>query len=388
MRLAAAAALGCGLAVLAAAAPEREPAEKDRYWVYVGAYTGGASKGVTRFEFDADSGKLTNGTLVAELTNPTFLALRPDGLFLYAVNETADFGDKKTGAVTAFSIDPKTGALKRLNQQSSGGAGACHLVVDRKGQNVLVANYGGGSVAVLPIGDDGQLKEASAFVQHKGKGANPDRQEGPHAHSMNVDLNNRFAVAADLGLDKVLVYRFDPAKGTLTANDPPAFEAAPGAGPRHFAFHPDGKHAYVIDELDLTLTALGYDADKGVLKKIATYPTMPKDAKREGASTAEVQVHPSGKFVYGSNRGHNSIVAFAVDGETGELTNVGWQGEGIKKPRAFGIDPSGQWMLVANEDGDNIVVFRIDGKTGELKATGEKVETPKPVCVKFLAKGS
>jgi 6-phosphogluconolactonase len=287
--------------------------------------------------------------------------------------------------VSAFAIDPKTGNLTLLNQQTSGGAGPCHITVDKAGKNVLIANYGGGSAEVLPINDKGGLDKPSCFVQHKGKGSNPSRQEGPHAHSVNLDAANHFAVVADLGLDKLLVYRFDPKTGTITPNDPPAYETEPGAGPRHFTFHPDGKHAYVINELACTVTALDYDAEKGAFKKVQTISTLPKGTKKEDSySTAEVQVHPSGKFLYGSNRGHNTIAAFAIDPKTGELTPIGHQGKGVKTPRNFGIDPTGTYLLVGNQDGGSIVVFKIDPKSGELMETGNTAEVGAPVCVKFM----
>jgi 6-phosphogluconolactonase len=236
---------------------------------------------------------------------------------------------------------------------------------------------------VLPIEPDGRLGKATAFVQHHGTGPNPQRQEGPHAHCINLDAANRFAVVADLGLDKVLVYRFDPVKGTLTPNDPPSVAVAPGAGPRHFAFHPNGRNAYVINEIASTVTAFRYDAQRGVLEPLQTISTLPKDFHGNN-STAEVQVHPSGKFLYGSNRGHNSIAIFAIDPMTGRLTPVGHQSSQIKTPRNFGIDPTGTYLLVANQDSDSIVVFRIDTQTGDLQPTGTKVEVPVPVCVEMM----
>jgi len=275
--------------------------------------------------------------------------------------------------------------VKPINQQSSVGVGPCYIACDKQGKNVLVANYGGGSVAVLPVDADGKLGEATAFVQHAGSGADKRRQEGPHAHSINLDAANRFAIAADLGLDKLLVYKFDPAAGKITPNDPPAVDLAPGAGPRHFAFHPNGKWAYANGEMASTVTALAYDADKGTFTKLNTLSTLPGPHK--GNSTAETVVHPNGKFVYVSNRGHNSIAIFEVNPETGELKAAGHQGEGVKVPRNFNIDPSGRWMVVANQDGDNLIVFEIDSKTGQLKPTGQSVEVGSPVCVKFVPRG-
>lgn len=369
--------------VSAAFADKPSAREPQKMWVFIGTYTGGPSKGIHRFELDPATGKLSRGELAGETTNPSFLAVHPSKRFLYAVGEIADFGGKKVGAVSAFALDPRTGSLKPLNQQSSGGAGPCHLVVDRAGKHVLVANYSGGSAAVLPIKEDGSLGKATGFVQHKGTSFNSQRQEAPHAHSINLDAGNHFAVVADLGLDKVLVYRYDPDKGTLTPNDPPAFATAAGAGPRHFAFHPDGKHAYVINELNSTITAMRYDPEKGTLTGIQSISTLPPGFKGS-TTTAEVQVHPSGKFVYGSNRGHNSIAIYRVDPRTGELTFVGHQGTDIKTPRNFGIDPSGTFLIVANQDSDSLVVFRIDPGTGELKSTGHSEKVGKPVCVKFV----
>jgi 6-phosphogluconolactonase len=359
--------------------------ENHSMFVYIGTYTGAKSKGIYLLRLDSRTGTLTFVGLAAETPSPSFLTLHPNRRFLYAVNEIDEFAGKKSGAVSAFAIQPDSGMLRLLNQQPSEGDGPCHITVDRSGKCVLIANYGGGSVAVLPIHDDGQLSPATAFIQHKGSGVDRSRQEGPHAHSINVDLGNRFAIAADLGLDKLLVYRFDPAKGTLAANDPPWTTVKPGAGPRHFAFHPTGKFAYVINEIHCTVTAFTYDGERGVLKEIQTLSTLP-DGVKEGYSTAEVQVHPSGKFLYGSNRGHNSIAVFAIDQETGKLTLVENQPTQGRMPRNFGIDPAGTYLLAANQDSDSVVVFRIDPETGKLKPTGQKIEVPRPVCVKYLVR--
>jgi putative heme-binding domain-containing protein len=358
----------------------------EKPWVYVGTYTGKDSKGIYRCEFDPDGGKLTAPVLVAETVNPTFLTIHPSGKFLYAVGEIDKFGGKKAGAVNAYSIDPRTGDLKLLNQQSSGGSGPCYIATDRAGKHVLVANYGGGSVAVQPVKDDGSLGEQTAFIQHQGSSVDKSRQEGPHAHSINLDRANRFAIAADLGLDKLLVYKYDARKGTLTPNDPPAMDTAPGAGPRHFTFDGSGKHAYFCGEMDSTVSAMDYDARKGVLTKIQTLSTLP--APHKGNSTAEVRVHPSGKFVYVSNRGHDSIAIFKVDPSTGKLTAAGHVGKGFKVPRNFNFDPSGKWMIVAGQDSNNLCVFAIDQETGALKPTDNVVHVGGPVCVKFLAKAA
>jgi 6-phosphogluconolactonase len=362
-----------------------EESKPQKLWVFFGTYTGTKSKGIYRCELDVATGKLSEPELAGESLSPSFLTIHPSGKFLYSVNESSIPG-KKTGAVTAFAIDPRTGKLTQLNQQSSGGSGPCHITIDKAGKHVFVANYSGGSCGALPIKEDGSLGEMTGFVQHKGSSVDKGRQEGPHAHSINLDPANKFAFVADLGLDKVLVYRFDKEKGTLTPNDPPAVEVAPGSGPRHFAFHPNGQTAYVINEMALTMNALSYDADKGVLKSTQTISTLPEGTEKgKHMSTAEVVVHPSGKFVYGSNRGHNSIAIFAVDEKTDKLTAVGNQSKGIKTPRNFSIDPTGTWMLVANQDGGDVVVFKIDQKTGELTPTEHAAQVANPVCVRFMA---
>ncbi len=364
-------------------APADQGAKPDKLWVYVGTYTGKKSKGIYRCELDLATGKLSEAALAGEAVNPSFLAIHPNQRFLYAVGEVAQFKGEMAGGVVAFAIDPQVGSLKALNQESSRGAGPCHIVVDAQGKNALVANYGGGSVAALPIHADGKLAPAAGFIQHEGSSVNKQRQEKPHAHSINLDAAGRFAFAADLGLDKVLVYRFDGAKATLTPHAPPSASVAPGSGPRHFAFHPSGKYAYVINEMLCTMTAFAYDADKGTLKEIQTITTLPHEVK-QGYSTAEVVVHPSGKFLYGSNRGHDSIAIFTIDTATGKLTAAGHEPTKGKTPRNFNVDPTGNYLLAANQNSDSITVFRIDQKTGKLSATGQ-VEVPAPVCIKFMA---
>ncbi len=357
--------------------------ESSDYLVYIGTYTNQKSKGIYAYRMSAAKGELTSLGLAADIVNPSFLAVHPNRKFLYAVTEVSDLEGQKGGAVSAFAIDAATGKLTFLNRVSSRGAGPCYLVVDKTGKSVLVANYGGGSVAALPVHDDGRLGEASAFVQHAGSSLNPKRQQGPHAHSINLSSDNRFAIAADLGLDELLVYRFDPSKGSLAANRPPLAKVKPGAGPRHFAFHPKGGFAYVINEMQSTVTAFRYDARQGALSELQTVSTLPAGFAGNN-STAEVQVHPSGKFLYGSNRGHNSIAVFAIDGKgmLAPVEHVSTQG---RTPRNFGIDPSGAYLLAANQQSDTIAVFRIDPATGRLTPTGQVVETPAPVCVKFVS---
>jgi 6-phosphogluconolactonase len=361
---------------------EAEP-ESGVLRVYVGTYTGSAGKetsqGIYLLDLDLSSGKLGPPRLAGKAVDPSFLAIHPNQRFLYAVSE------RSGGAVVGFSINSMTGMLASLNQQSSRGAGPCHLVVDRGGRNVLVANYGSGSVACLPIGDDGRLARASSFIQHQGSGAIPSRQKGPHAHSINLDAAGRFAITADLGLDRVFVYRFDDSAGTLTANDPPFTPVTPASGPRHFAFHPEGRFGYVINEMANTVTAFAFDSGAGSLEEIQTISTLP-EGYRGPSSTAEVQVHPSGKFLYGSNRGHDSIATYAIDTQTGKLTIVGIEPTQGKNPRNFAVDPTGAYLLAENGDSGTIVVFRIDQQTGAPRPTGQTVHVPKPVCIKMIPK--
>ena len=352
--------------------------------VYLGTYTRAGSKGIYVSELNLTSGALTEPRLAASTDNPTFLAIHPSGRFLYAAGGATRIDGKPTGLVTALAIDKTTGKLTQLNRQPSGGRGPCHVVVDVTGRYALAANYSSGSVASLPIGPDGKLRPAASVIQHEGSSVNKRRQGGPRAHSINLDRANRFAFAADLGADKVFVYQFDPTTGTLKPHAPPAVKLAPGAGPRHFAFHPNGQFAYVINELDSTVTAFAFDAKKGTLAKLCTVSTLPVDFKGFN-TTAEVQVHPSGKFLYGSNRGHDSLAIFTIDGKSGKPTPAGHQPTGGKTPRNFGIDPTGRYILAANQNSNNVVVFQIDQATGRLKPTGHSITVSSPVCVKFYS---
>jgi 6-phosphogluconolactonase len=270
-----------------------------------------------------------------------------------------------------------------LNHQSSGGTGPCHLAVDQTGKCLLTANYGSGSIAALPIGADGSLGEPGSVIQHHGSSVNPQRQAGPHAHFITPDPANRFALACDLGLDQVLVYRLDPAKAGLVANDPPFAAVKPGSGPRHLVFHPAGRFVFLINEMSSTVTTFAYDPERGALKEVQTISTLPEGFAAK-SSCAEVQVHPSGDFVYGSNRGHDSIAVFSMDRASGKLTSLGHQSTHGKTPRHFAIDPTGRWLLAENQESDNLVVFRVDPKTGRLSGAGQSVAVGSPVCVVFL----
>src|SRR5271169_386996 len=368
--------------LFAAAAP---PDRQGKYLVYVGTYTPkkAARAGIYAFRYDAATSEITPLGLAAETTNPSFVALHPNGRFLYAVNEVGNYKGPNSGGVSAFSIDRGTGKLTLLNEVPSRGADPCYITVDNTGKFVLVANYTGGSVAVFPVLPDGKLGEASAFVQHSGHGTNPERQEGPHAHSIDLSPDNQFAMVDDLGLDELLVYKFDSTKGSLSSNDPPFAKLDAGAGPRHFVLRPDGKFAYVITEMGHTVTVFSIDAASGKLQPLQTVTTLPKDFTGRN-DDAEIQVHPSGKFLYASNRGDDSIAIYAIDKSKGTLTQLGITHTGGKEPRSFEIDPTGKLLFAANQKSDNIVVFKIDAKTGQLAPTGKVLEVGAPVCVKFL----
>jgi len=348
--------------------------------VYFGTYTSGGdgSKGIYRSVLDTDTGKLSSPVIAAEAKNPSFVEIHPNGKFLYAVSESGG-----AGTVSAYAIDPATKNLKLLNSQPSGGSGPCHVNIDHAGKNVLVANYGSGSASVIPIKSDGMLAEPTGFVQHEGSSVNPQRQKGPHAHSVNISPNDRFAFVADLGLDKVMIYKLDVEKGTITANDPAFAKVKPGAGPRHFAFSIDGKFAYVINEMGGTITAFSYEPASGTLTEIQTISTLPDDFSGRN-SCAEVRVHPSDRFLYGSNRGHDSIAVYRINPTNGKLTFVEHEKTDIRTPRNFNIDPTGKFCLVANQGSDSVVVFKINQKTGVLEPIGSKISIGKPVCIRFL----
>jgi len=351
--------------------------------VYFGTYTSGrnGAEGIYRSVLDTETGELSAPVLAAKAGNPSFIEIHPNGKYLYAVSESG-----RDGSVSAYAIDPDTGNLKLLNSRPSGGSGPCHVNIDHAGKNVLVANYGSGSASVIPIKSDGSLAEPTGFVQHEGSSVNPRRQKGPHAHSINVSPDNRFAFVADLGLDKVMIYKLDVDKGTIIANDPAFAKVKPGAGPRHFTFGANGRYAYVINEMGGTVTAFAYEPASGTLTEIQTLPTLP-DGFTGSSSCAEVRVHPGGRFLYGSNRGHDSIAVYRIDPAKGTLTFVEHERAEIKTPRNFNIEPTGKFCLVANQGADSVVVFKIDQNTGTLEPTGNKISIGKPVCIRFLRAG-
>ena len=350
--------------------------------LYVGTYTTGKSEGIYRYRLNLASGELKHDGTTGRVVNPSYLALSPNGRYLYAVNEIDEFAGEKSGAVTAFAVDQRTAELRTLNQQPSLGASPCYVEVDARGEFVLAANYGGGNVSVFPVQRDGSLGVATEMKQDEGSSVNRARQAGPHAHCIVLDQTNRFAYSCDLGTDKVMIFRFDRRNGKLQAAEPPSVQAKPGAGPRHLTFHPNERYVFVMNELDSTITAFARDQTSGSLSALRTTTTLPVEFS--GANTgADIHVSPDGRFVYSSNRGHDSIAIFAFDSRAGELTAVGHESTRGATPRNFAIDPTGTFLLVANQKTDNIVVFRRDQATGRLTATGKEAKVPTPVCIKF-----
>lgn len=355
------------------------------YLVYFGTYTGAKSKGIYVSRLDTKTGSLSPADLAAETPSPSFLAVHPGHRHLYAVNEVDKFEGKSAGSVSSFSLDATSGRLSPINVQSSGGGAPCHIIVDKSGRNVLVANYSGGSVAVLPVQKNGALQPASAFVQHTGSSVNKSRQEAPHAHGIYLDGRNRFAYVPDLGLDQYRIYRFDSGEGTLNPATPPYASVTAGSGPRHFALHPGGRFAYGINEMVCTVTAFSCDPKTGALSVLETLSTLPPSEAMKGSySTAELFCHPSGRFLYGSNRGHDTIAVYAIDQKSGKLSYVENASTKGKTPRSFGIDPTGRWLLAANQSSDNVFVFAIDPNSGRLTATGQSIEVGSPVSVSFV----
>jgi 6-phosphogluconolactonase len=372
------AALALVAAALAAGAAAR-PAKAEKAMIYVGTYTNTGSKGIYRLALDLATGALGAAGDPAAADNPSWLVLHPSGRFLYSVNETGDAPGDPSGGVSAFAIG-KDGALAFLNRQSSEGAAPCHLAVDRSGRHLLVANYWGGTVAVLPIAADGKLGAATTVIRHAGKSVHP-QQEVPHPHSVDFDATGRLLFVSDLGLDEVVTYRYDAETGGLTRAG--AARQQPGAGPRHLALHPDGRRAFVINELDNTLTRFAVDAHAGTLQPMQSIRTLPAGFEGKSA-TAEVAVHPDGRLVFGSNRGHDSIAIFTLDPATGALIASGHEPTRGRNPRHFAIDPTGTWLVAANQDPGSLVVFRIDRAGGRLQAVGAPMPLPRPVCVRFV----
>ena len=362
--------------------------------VFIGTYTEpilfgtgkilqGKGEGIYVYKLDESSGSMKLCCIAQAGPNPSYLTFDPSHRFLYTVNELKDFEGAPTGAVSAFSIDPVNGTLSLLNRQSSHGTDPCHLIVDKTGRYILVANFMSGSVCVLPIRKDGSLGDPTDVIQHHGSSVDPIRQTGPHAHAVTLDETGHYAFVPDLGLDKLMVYRFDPNRGKLEPNDEPWIDIPAGSGPRQFVMHPGGRYAYLINELNSTVMAFGYEREQGSLRKIQTIATLPEEF--EGKSTCgELQISPSGKHLYGSNRGQDSIVIYAINQMDGTLSYIGYKSTQGKTPRHFIIDPDGQFLLVANQDNDSVISFRLDSISGELSATGHNTNVPTPTCVKIL----
>ena len=350
-------------------------AAQDGRIVYLGTY----AEGVYAARFNPQTGALTSLGMVGATTRPSFLALHPNGRYLYAVNEVSNYGGEQAGSVTAFSIDPATGKLTKLNTVSSVGAGPCHLAVDSTGSLVIVANYGSGTVVSFPVKPDGSLGGPADYIQHAGSSKSPN-QKGPHAHEIVISPDNYFVLVPDLGIDKIMIYRLDASEKMITPNSPPFAPLSPGSGPRHLAFGPNGMVVYAINELNSTISTFAYEKD-GSMVEMDSVSTLPAGFKGTNAA-AEIAVHPNGKFVYGSNRGNDSIAVFQV-GDDGGLTLIQQEPSGGKTPRSFAIDPSGKFLLAANQASNSVVVHAIDPQTGRLTSTGQTLEVPSPVCVLF-----
>jgi 6-phosphogluconolactonase len=372
--------LACGF-LLVFAAFEKAPAEERV--VFISSFAAKDKGAIHAYLLDLDTGKLKAAARTTDVEHPFYLAVSPGQKFLYSIH-AKQFGSVTPEQVAAYQIVGKTGELKLLNRQSARGSAACYLDVDATGKTVLIANYTTGSIAALPVKDDGSLGEATAFFQHQGSSVDPARQKGPHAHCIVVSPDNRFAFAADLGLDKVLAYRLDPAKAHLTPAKQPFGQTPPGAGPRHLTFHPNGKRMYVINELSNSITSFDYDAETGGLMARQTISTLPKD--HTGKSyCADLKITPDGRFLYGTNRGHDSIAMYRI-GDDGHLTLLGIEPSRGKGPQHLAITPDGKLLLCANMPGNNVVVFRIDPKTGSLSPVGDPLVMQSPSCIRILPK--
>lgn len=350
--------------------------------VFVSAFTAGEEGAIHAFRFDSKTGTLMPQHRTTDLQHPFFTVISPDGRFLYSI-DTEKFGGQENEFVAAYSIKDRTGKLNRLNQQSAKGTASCYLDIDSTGKTVVLANYSTGSVAALPVQPDGSLGKATSFVQHEGSSVNPKRQKGPYAHSIEISPDNRFALAADLGIDKVMIYRLDAAASKLSVNDAqPSVSVEPGSGPRHLTFHPNGKSVYLINELKNTVTFFAYEPESGKLTTQQTISTLPADF--DGVThTADVKITPNGKFLYGTNRGHDSIACYRI-GDDGCLSLIKIEPSVGKGPQNLLITPDGQWVICANMPGNNVVVFRINADTGELTPTGEPVTVPMASCIRWL----
>ncbi|AQQ71989.1 6-phosphogluconolactonase [Limihaloglobus sulfuriphilus] len=348
---------------------------------YIGTYTSNTkSRGIYRSELDLQTGEMSEPQLAAETLNPSFVAVNHNGSALYAVSKT-----DSEGRVNAFNIVESTGELEIIDSQSSKGVSPCYVSIDPSGSNLLIANYSSGSITVLPIGKDARVEPPACSIAHEGKSENAKRQEAPHAHSIITSPDGRYVFAADLGIDKIMVYKLDKDAGKLTPAGDLFAKLRPGSGPRHMAFHPNGKFFYVINELNSTITAFGYDYKTAQLSEIETITTLPRSFSGTNL-TAQICVHPSGKYLYGSNRGHDSIAAYQINSGNGTLSLIEIETDGINEPRNFNIEPNGNFLVCANQHAGSLITFRIDFETGKLEKTPHKINVPSPVCVDFVIK--
>jgi len=363
-------------AILMSASLASGASHSSNYIVYIGTY----GKGVYAYQFDADSGKLESKGLVGEVVNPSFLACDRDYKFLYAASELEGHVN---GAVASFAIDRKSGSLKFLNSVSSGGVSPCHLVVDHTRRMVMVANYGTGGVSAYPIDHDGRLGEMSSLMTTQGSSENPERQRGPHAHEVVLSPDNRFAYVPDLGLDQIRIFRLDPAHAKLAQNDPPFVKEDPGFGPRHMAFSPNGKYAYVVNELKSFVTVFSTGGSPGAWKQIQKVSTLPEGFSEENAP-AEIEVDHPGKYLYSSNRGPGTIAVFAIDSGNGTLRQLQIAKTGGTVPRGMQLDPTGRFLFAGDQKSNQFVVFKVDPSSGQLTLTGQSFEAPSPVSFLFV----
>lgn len=351
-------------------------AQSAKEMMYVGTYSVRGSEGIYVFEFDRKAGTMRPVQSVSNAKSPSFLAVHPSGKYLYSVNEAAE----KTGGVSAYAIDQSTGKLTFLNAESSLGSSPCYISIDQTGKTAFIANYGGGNLVVLPIKANGTLGEPTDNVQDTGNGPNKERQEKPHVHSATVAPDNRFVYAADLGTDKLNIFAADVKASKVTPATPSYATVKPGSGPRHFTFHPNGKYAYLVEELTSSVAVFSWNSKTGALTLLEDgVKTLPADFNGQNTS-ADIHIDPSGKFLYQSNRGHNALAIFAI-GNDGKLTKVGDQSTEGKTPRNFLIDPKGDFVFVAHQDSDNITIFKRNQQTGQLTYTGQSIKVPAPVCV-------
>lgn len=355
------------------------------YFVYFGTYTAGASKGIYRSRLEVATGQLSTAELAAPTQDPAFLALHPNGLLLYAIDESADVKRTPGKGLKAYVINSSTGALTLLAETSTGSSGACHLAVDATGKTLFIANYGGGSVSAVALLPDGRFGALTSLFEHSGKSINPDRQNGPHPHGVYPSPDNRFVYVPDLGLDRIFCYLLDASDAKLGRNtDTASTSLKAGSGPRHLAFHPKKPFVYVISELSCTIDAFSYNAP-GTFSPLQTISTLPPgEAVPNGTSTAEVQVHPSGRFLYGSNRGANTLVVYRIEEKTGRITYLEKVSTLGQTPRHFALEPTGAWLLAENQDSSSVTVFRVDPKSGRLTPTGQLLTVPSPVCAVFV----